>query len=130
MAVDLTVEPAGQRYDATVESTAYFLVAEALTNVPKYAGVDRATVTVRRRGSTLEVEVRDRGVGGAAMERGSGLRGLVDRLAAVDATLELDSPPGGGTTLRASIPLAGARTVDESGSARYPDAPTPGTMGA
>jgi signal transduction histidine kinase len=88
-----------------VESAAYFVVAEALTNVAKYARATHASVNVRRQDKQLLVEVTDDGVGGAEPSTGSGLRGLLDRVAAVGGRLELDSPPGRGTTVRAAIPL-------------------------
>ena len=81
------------------------MVSEALTNVAKYAGARAAAVSVGRQNGRLTVTVADDGVGGADMERGSGLRGLHDRVAALDGSLELDSPPGGGTRLEAEFPL-------------------------
>jgi signal transduction histidine kinase len=88
-----------------VESVAYFVVAEALTNVAKYARATHASVDVRRQDGQVLVEVTDDGVGGASPAMGSGLRGLLDRVAAVGGRLELDSPSGQGTTVRAAIPL-------------------------
>jgi signal transduction histidine kinase len=99
--VDVGIE---QRMPAAVESAAYFTVAEALTNVAKYAHASGARVGVRRNGDEVLVEVADDGVGGVDLDAGSGLRGLRDRLSAVDGTLAVDSPPGGGTRLRARIP--------------------------
>jgi signal transduction histidine kinase len=99
------VEADGGRYPATLEATAYFVVAEALTNVARYAQASHATVAVRSAGDRLAVEVRDDGRGGADPGRGTGLRGLSDRVAAVGGTLEVDSPPGRGTVLRAHLPL-------------------------
>jgi signal transduction histidine kinase len=93
-----------QRLPGPVESAAYFVVSEALANVAKYAQATEASVTVRERNGHVTVEVVDDGVGGADATRGSGLRGLQDRLAALDGTLSLDSPPGRGTRLRAEIP--------------------------
>ena len=81
------------------------MVAEALTNVVKYAKASEARVTVERLNGHAEVEVRDDGIGGADPDRGSGLRGLADRVGALDGFLALDSPPGSGTTLRAEIPV-------------------------
>ena len=94
----------GERLPAPVESAAYFVVSEALTNVAKYAEATRASVCVRRVDGRVAVEVADDGVGGADTARGSGLRGLADRVAALDGTLTLDSPPGRGTRVRAEIP--------------------------
>ena len=86
----------GGRLPSAVETAAYFVVAEALTNVAKYACASHARVDVRRAGAELVVEVRDDGVGGAVLDGGSGLRGLADRVGALDGTLELDSAPGAG----------------------------------
>jgi signal transduction histidine kinase len=99
------VEVPGERLPEPVEAAAYFVIAEALTNVAKYANASAATVAVRRVNGHAEVEVRDDGVGGADPGRGSGLRGLADRVGALDGFLALDSPPGSGTTLRAEIPV-------------------------
>jgi len=99
------VEVPGERLPEPVEAAAYFVIAEALTNVAKYANASTATVAVRRKNGHAHVEVRDDGVGGADPGRGSGLRGLADRVGALDGSLALDSPPGSGTTLRAEIPV-------------------------
>ncbi len=99
------VEVPGERLPEPVEAAAYFVIAEALTNVAKYSGANAATVAVRRVNGHAEVEIRDDGVGGADPCRGSGLRGLADRVGALDGSLALDSPPGSGTTLRAEIPV-------------------------
>jgi signal transduction histidine kinase len=88
-----------------VELAAYFVVSESLTNVAKYASATQATVAVTQRNGRLIVEVSDDGVGGADIGQGTGLRGLEDRLAAIDGRLDVDSEPGLGTTVRASIPL-------------------------
>ena len=95
---------AGERLPERVESASYFVVAEALTNVAKYARATRASVNVTRADGRVLVEVSDDGVGGADPATGSGLRGLVDRVSALGGTLEVDSPPGRGTTVRAAIP--------------------------
>jgi len=92
-----------ERFPPTVEATAYFVVSEALTNVAKYASADLATVAVRREGDWLVVEVSDDGSGGADPANGSGLRGLKDRIAALDGELTVDSPPGAGTRVRAEL---------------------------
>jgi signal transduction histidine kinase len=89
-----------------VELAAYFVVSESLTNVAKYASATQATVAVTQGNGRLVVEVSDDGVGGADIAQGTGLRGLKDRLAAIDGRLDVDSEPGQGTTVRASIPLA------------------------
>jgi signal transduction histidine kinase len=103
--VSLDQMPA-ERLPAPVEAAAYFVVAEALTNVVKYADASTAAVRIRRNGSYAVVEVRDDGVGGADPAVGTGLRGLADRLAALDGRLEVHSPPGEGTTVRAEVPCA------------------------
>jgi signal transduction histidine kinase len=102
------VELAGtprERLPPAVEAAAYFVVAEALTNVVKYANASQARVSVSRANGNAVVEVADDGVGGADPDRGSGLRGLADRISALDGTLELRSPEGAGTLLRAEIPV-------------------------
>jgi len=93
-----------RRLDPAVEAAAYFLVAEALTNVTRYAHATSARVDVAREGDEIVVLVADDGVGGVDLEAGSGLRGLQDRLATVGGTLSIDSPPGAGTRLLARIP--------------------------
>jgi signal transduction histidine kinase len=87
-----------------VETAAYFVVSEALTNVSKYAHARHAIVRVERVDGQLLVEVSDDGVGGASAVEGSGLRGLADRVAALSGTLEVTSPPGRGTRLQARLP--------------------------
>jgi PAS domain S-box-containing protein len=94
------------RLPAAVEATAYFVVAEALTNVAKHARARRAEVTVWIEDGTLAVQVRDDGIGGALPE-GSGLLGLADRLAVLDGQLRVESPADGGTVVAAVIPLPG-----------------------
>jgi signal transduction histidine kinase len=95
-----------ERLPAPVEATAYFVVAEALTNVSKYAHASSAAVAVARENGSLLVDVSDDGIGGAEPERGSGLLGLEDRVAALGGTLDLESPAGRGTHLHAEIPCA------------------------
>jgi signal transduction histidine kinase len=95
-----------ERLPAPVEAAAYFVVAEALTNVTKYANASQAEVRIARNGGYAVVEVHDDGVGGADPATGTGLRGLSDRLAALDGRLEVHSPPGEGTTVRAEVPCA------------------------
>jgi signal transduction histidine kinase len=94
-----------ERLPPAVEAAAYFVVAEALTNVVKYANASQARVQVSRSNGHAIVEVADDGCGGADPDRGSGLRGLADRISALDGTLELRSPEGAGTLLRAEIPV-------------------------
>jgi signal transduction histidine kinase len=99
VAVDLPRRPS-----RTSEAVAYFLVAEAVTNVAKHARATQATVVIGQDDSAMQVVVADDGGGGAAATPGGGLAGLVDRLAAVDGTLAVSSPPGGPTRLEAVIP--------------------------
>jgi signal transduction histidine kinase len=94
------------RLPEAVELAAYFVVAEALTNVAKYAKATHATVEVARENGRLLVEVADDGIGGANPENGTGLRGLADRIAVLEGRLEIDSERGRGTTVRAQIPCA------------------------
>jgi signal transduction histidine kinase len=96
----------GERFPAGIEASAYFVVAEALTNVAKHARAGRAEVTAHVEHGALRVRVRDDGVGGAQPD-GSGLVGLGDRLAALDGRFQVESPPGGGTLIAADIPLPG-----------------------
>ena len=103
--VPVSVDAPARRFPATVEAAAYFVVAEALTNVARYAGATIVRVEIRAQGDTLTVAVRDDGHGGADPERGSGLRGLTDRVAALGGQLAIESPPDGGTTVRADLPL-------------------------
>ena len=95
------------RLPAPVEATAYFVVSEALANVGKHARADSACVTVAVEGDSLVVEISDDGCGDADPGRGTGLRGLRDRVEAVGGTLETISPAGSGTTIRASLPVTG-----------------------
>jgi PAS domain S-box-containing protein len=94
-----------ERYAPEAEAAAYYVIAETLTNVTKYAQASAARVEVGQANGSLRVVVSDDGVGGADPEGGTGLRGLVDRVAVLDGTLEIHSPPGGGTAIRAEIPL-------------------------
>jgi signal transduction histidine kinase len=95
-----------RRLSPAVEATAYFVVSEALTNVVKYARATSASIAADCRGSVLRVEVGDDGVGGADDSRGSGIRGLRDRVAAIGGQLTVDSPAGRGTLIVAEIPIA------------------------
>ncbi len=94
----------GERLNEPVELAAYYVVAEALTNVVKYAHAERASITVGRDNGTVEVEVADDGIGGADPSTGTGLRGLADRVNALGGRLEVSSEPGRGTRVTASIP--------------------------
>ena len=103
--VPITVEANdGERAPASAEAAAYFVVSEALTNVARHAQAEHALVRVDRADGQLRVEIRDDGRGGADSNGGSGLRGLSDRVAALDGSLEVESRPGRGTVVRAVIP--------------------------
>ena len=107
--VPVEISVPAERLPGPVEAAAYYVVAEALTNVAKYAHASTAHVRVRRDNGRALVEVSDDGIGGADAGSGSGLRGLADRVAALDGTLEVESPPGGGTRIRADLPLPPAQ---------------------
>jgi signal transduction histidine kinase len=96
----------GVRLPEAIEMAAYYLISESLANIGKYAQASSATVEVVRANGDLHVEVTDDGIGGADTERGSGLRGLADRVEALGGQLRVWSPRGGGTRLRAEIPCA------------------------
>jgi signal transduction histidine kinase len=103
-AVPVEVDVRLPRLAESVESAAYFAVREALANVGRHSGAGRAWISGRHGDGRLRIEVRDDGRGGADPGRGSGLTGLADRLAVLDGTLAVDSPPGGPTVLRMEIP--------------------------
>jgi signal transduction histidine kinase len=115
--VEVTAAP-DERLPSAVEAAAYFVVAEALTNAARYAHASHALVAVTRERDRVVVRINDDGIGGADPAGGSGLRGLGDRVAALDGSLDVESPPGGGTTVHAVIPLP-------PGTVPAP-APTPG----
>jgi signal transduction histidine kinase len=95
-----------ERLPTPVEAAAYYVIAEAVTNVVKYADATEVIVGVEAGADSVTVMVSDDGVGGADLSAGSGLRGLHDRVAALDGALQVDSPAGGGTRITAEIPLA------------------------
>jgi signal transduction histidine kinase len=105
LAVPVDVRVTAPRLSTQTETTAYFIVAEALTNVVKHAQADRATVEVGIEAETLSIYVHDNGAGGADPAQGTGLTGMLDRVEASEGTLRLDSPAGIGTTLHATLPL-------------------------
>ena len=105
MPVDLQVRVG--RLTAELEATIYYVCAEALANVAKYASATSARIEVTAAHGRARVVVADDGVGGADRARGTGLQGLVDRVEAVGGVLEMTSPPGSGTRLAAEIPLGG-----------------------
>jgi PAS domain S-box-containing protein len=104
VAVDTSLN--GERLPPPVEAAAFYVVSEALANVVKYAGASSVAVRVLRSNGEAVVEVSDDGVGGADPSRGSGLRGLADRVEALEGRLGIDSRPGEGTRIRAEIPCA------------------------
>jgi signal transduction histidine kinase len=115
--VELVAVPP-QRLPDAVESTVYFLVSECLANVGKHARATEATVSVAVVGDEVEVVVKDDGVGGADLAGGSGLQGLEDRVGALDGCVDIDSPPGRGTTVMATIPLAATAATGPAAAAR------------
>jgi signal transduction histidine kinase len=92
------------RLPEPVEAAAYYVVAESLTNVVRYAEASRAKVDISRTGGIVRIRIADDGVGGANPSQGSGLNGLADRIAALDGSLALDSPIGEGTVVEVVIP--------------------------
>jgi signal transduction histidine kinase len=104
VAVEIEAVP-DERLPEAVEAAAYYVVAEAITNAAKYADASHVTVGVRHSNGRAVVRVADDGVGGADPARGSGLHGLVDRVEALSGHLDVDSPPNGGTRIKAEIPL-------------------------
>ncbi len=120
--VECVVDVGAERLSPPIEAAAYFLVAEALTNVVRYAGATSALVEIRRDGDDVVVEVLDDGVGGADMTAGTGLRGLADRISALEGTLRVDSPRGGGTRVQAWIPCGAGALVS---GALEPEASAP-----
>jgi len=113
--IPVAVDVGDQRYDAQTEAAAYFVVAEALTNVARHASATEARVVVTEADGRLVVTVADDGRGGADLAAGSGLRGLADRLAAAGGDLTVSSPRGGGTVVRADFPL---RTTADAADTR------------
>ena len=106
-----------ERLPASIEAAAYFVVAEAITNVVRYARASHARVAVVRDGERVVVEIADDGVGGADPAKGTGLSGLADRVAALDGRLDVESAAGRGTMVRAVIPCPRARRVPQEGAA-------------
>ena len=94
------------RPPSAIETAAYYVVAEALTNIGKHAGASSAAVHIHRNGSRMSISVWDDGQGGASRRPGSGLEGLAQRVEALDGSLTIDSPHGGPTTVRAEVPCA------------------------
>jgi signal transduction histidine kinase len=93
-----------ERPPAAVESAAYFIVTEALTNATLHSGAGRVRVSIARRGDRLAIDVTDDGAGGAEPAAGSGLRGLEERVRALDGWMSVISPPGGPTSVLVELP--------------------------
>jgi len=104
--VPVAIDVSDERFPESVESAAYFVAAEALTNVAKYARASRARVTAKRADDHLVLTVEDDGIGGAQPTAGGGLAGLADRVRAVDGTIQVTSEPGEGTKIRIEVPLS------------------------
>jgi signal transduction histidine kinase len=104
--VPVSVEAPPARLSAAVEAAAYFVCSEALANVGKYAQASSASINVRLTDDRLVIDVRDDGVGGASLAKGSGLRGLADRVEALGGRLHVESRPGHGTIVSAELPLS------------------------
>ncbi|HEY7629887.1 MAG TPA: GAF domain-containing protein [Thermoleophilaceae bacterium] len=111
-ALPVETEITTERLPPPVEAAAYYVVAEALTNVARYSGADSATVTIDCDAGRVIVEISDDGNGGADPASGSGLRGLADRVEALNGNFEVTSPPGEGTCVRAEFADCGLRTAD------------------
>jgi len=104
MPIPTVVELEPRTLPPAVESTAYFVVAEALTNAVKHSAATRISVRLAHRDDVLHVGVRDDGVGGAFLNRGAGLRGIADRVDVLEGSITIESPPGGGTDIHAEVP--------------------------
>jgi signal transduction histidine kinase len=107
----VSVEVTAERLPAALEAAAYFIVAEALTNAARHARATSAHVSVIVDGGVLRLAVRDDGVGGVRIDGSSGLLGLLDRAAALNGELRIESPPGEGTVVAATIPIRAARAA-------------------
>jgi hypothetical protein len=115
-----------ERLSAPVEAATYYVIAEGLTNVVRYAETRQASVRVHREGGEVIVVVSDDGRGGATIAGGTGLRALTDRLAVLDGVMTLESPVGGGTRLEAHIPIQAGSLVAEAAQFRpWPVHPLP-----
>jgi signal transduction histidine kinase len=121
--VDVVASP-DERLPDRVEAAAYFVVSECLANIGKHAEATSATVAVRAEDGHLTVEVADDGRGGATLDGGSGMQGLMDRVGALSGTLAVESPPGDGTRVVARIPLT-ELAAEAAAAARREGAPVP-----
>ncbi|MGG7465831.1 sensor histidine kinase [Plantibacter sp. YIM 135347] len=117
--VPVTLEGATRiRLPAAIETTAYYLVSEALTNIAKHAVATSAVVALGLSNRNFTIAVTDNGVGGADERLGTGLRGLLERAEALNGTLRLTSPPGGPTVLRMNLPLPSEGSIEHANSGR------------
>jgi signal transduction histidine kinase len=117
MPIPVEAEVLTERMPDAVEATAYFIVAEALTNVVKHSQASHTTVKAFLERGTLNLEVRDDGVGGVR-DDGTGLVGLRDRVASLDGSLQVRSPPGGGTLITACLPVSASASPAQPGQRR------------
>jgi signal transduction histidine kinase len=106
--VPTSVDVADIQFSEAAQNAAYFVIAEALANLEKHSGAQHASVEATTLGALAVINIADDGRGGASIAKGHGLAGLTDRLAGVDGTLAISSPPGGPTQLTATIPLGAA----------------------
>ncbi len=123
--IPVAVDVTDSRFPEVVETACYFTVAEALANVAKYAEATETAVRIEQRDGRVCLQVSDDGIGGADPKTGSGLTGLVDRIAALNGTLSVDSPAGVGTTVTVELPIPDATTDSSEGlrASPEPDAP-------
>ena len=127
--VEADPELRGVRYPERLETAAWYVVAEAMTNAVKHAAAARVRIALAQPGGLLSVEVTDDGCGfDPAAARGVGLTGLADRMAIVDGALLIDSRPGHGTTLRAEIPLPGWPESGRTGTGQAKAVAGPGAV--
>jgi hypothetical protein len=112
VSIPISFDVCADRLAPAVEATAYFVTAEALTNLEKHARAESAQVRASLEGDMLRVEVHDDSVGGAHLQASSGLLGLQDRVESLDGRLELHSPAGEGTVIVATLPAARVRVAD------------------
>lgn len=108
--VRVVLEVPNDRFPSAVESTAYYVAAEALTNAARHAKANSVSITVSRSGDTFRMTILDDGVGGANPRQGSGLAGLEDRVAAASGSLQIQDAPEGGTLIEVSLPIGGEKT--------------------
>lgn len=104
LGVNVTASVLGERFDAAIETTAYFVACEALTNAVRHAGATRVALTVERVGAAVRIQVADDGVGGARVASGSGLAGIRDRATTIGGRMVVHSPEGGGTRIEVDLP--------------------------